>query len=121
MHELSIAQSMIELACEAAAREGAVRVTKLVARIGVLSGVVKEALLFSFELAAEGTACEGAALVIEDVPLTVMCPSCGQPKTLAQLNLLSCPTCAAPTADILTGTEMELVSLEVDAHEASRS
>ena len=55
MHELSIAQSLIDVACEAAEREGANRVTRLTARIGVLSGVVKECLLFSFGLAAEGT------------------------------------------------------------------
>ena len=62
MHELSIAQSLIELACEAALREGGDRIERLNLRIGQLSGVVREALEFSFALAAEGTACEGAAV-----------------------------------------------------------
>ena len=76
MHELSIAQSLIDLACEAALREGADRIERLNLRIGRLSGVVREALEFSFELAAEGTLCEGAILEIEDVPIAVMCPRC---------------------------------------------
>lgn len=119
MHELSIAQSLIEVACEAAEEAGAVRITRLCTRIGLLSGVVNEALLFCFELAAEGTPCEGATLEIEDVPLTVMCPDCNAPKTLEDRYCFLCPTCGSPTADILTGQEMELVSLEVDPHEAA--
>jgi hydrogenase nickel incorporation protein HypA/HybF len=114
MHELSIAQSLIELACEAATREGCERVTRLFIRIGALSGVVKEALEFSFELAAEETACAGAILEIEDVNVKVYCSSCEQRKTLSDDYLFCCPTCGSPTPEILTGRELELVSVEVD-------
>jgi hydrogenase nickel incorporation protein HypA/HybF len=113
MHELSIAQSLIELACEAAEREGAARVVKLSVRIGALSGVVKEALVFSFDLAAEDTACGGAVLAIEDVPLTVMCPRCHSPQTLPRIYQFSCPACGTPTPEVLTGRELDLVSIEV--------
>ncbi len=121
MHELSIAQSLIELACEVAAREGADCVTKLTARIGVLSGVVKECLLFSFDLAAENTPCAGALLEIHEVDLTVMCPECQAPQTLADLYCFRCPECASPTPEILTGRELELVSVEVTGHAAAHS
>ncbi len=73
MHELSVAQSLIELASEAAARDGSDRVCRLYIRLGALSGVVKEALEFSFDLAAEETPCAGATLEIEEVPITVLC------------------------------------------------
>ena len=114
MHELSIAQSLIELACEAAAQDGCERVTRLFIRLGALSGVVKEALQFSFELAAEETACAGATLEIEDVPITVFCSTCKERKTLSDDYLFCCPTCGLPTPEILTGRELELVSVEVD-------
>lgn len=67
MHELSIALSMIELASEEVDRRGGGRVTALHLKLGSLSGVVKEALTFSYEIACQGTALEGSQLVIEEV------------------------------------------------------
>jgi hydrogenase nickel incorporation protein HypA/HybF len=121
VHELSVAQGLIELACEAAAKEGADRVTKLSARIGVLSGIVKECLLFSFDLAAEDTPCAGAVLDIDEVALTVMCPQCKTPQTLTDLYRFRCPVCASPTSEILTGRELDLVSVEVSGHAAAHT
>src|SRR5258707_1168069 len=71
MHELSIALSMIEMATEEAERRGGVRVNALHIKLGPLSGVVKDALLFSYEVATGGTMLEGSRLVIEDVPIVI--------------------------------------------------
>lgn len=121
MHELSIARCVVDEACEAAARAGGVRITKLQLRIGVLAGIVDEALRFSFEMAAEGTACQGAALVIERVDLRVMCTHCKQSRTISDGFLLVCPECGSPTPDILAGQELELTSLEIESHAAADS
>ena len=121
MHELSIAQCVIDQACEAAARSGGGRVTKVVLRIGALTGVVDEALRFSFEVAAEGTICHGAALAIERVELRVMCPRCREPRTIESGFLLVCPECGSPTPEILAGRELELLSLEIESHAAADS
>lgn len=67
MHELSIALSIIEGAEEEAQRQGGARVCAVHLKLGPLSGVVKEALLFSYELACEGTSLEGSRLVIEEM------------------------------------------------------
>jgi hydrogenase nickel incorporation protein HypA/HybF len=66
MHELSIAVNIVELAEEEMIRHGGQRVRAVHLKLGPLAGVAKEALLFSFDLACEGTATEGSALVIED-------------------------------------------------------
>ena len=66
MHELSIALSLVELACEEASQRQLGSVQALHLRIGAQSGVVKEALRFSFDVAASGTPIEGATLSIED-------------------------------------------------------
>ena len=50
MHELSIAHSLVEIAEEAAAKAGVARVTVVHLRLGVLAGVVQDALLFGFEI-----------------------------------------------------------------------
>jgi len=121
MHELSVAQCVVDEACKAAAKEGAARVTKLWLRIGALAGIVEEALRFCFDVAAEGTACQGAALEIERVDLSVMCENCRQPRTLAERFLFVCPECGSPTPEILAGQELELVSLEITADAAADS
>ena len=62
MHELAIAESVVSKVLERAG--GRVTVVRL--RVGCLSGVVPDALMFCFELAAAGTTLEGAALEIEE-------------------------------------------------------
>jgi hydrogenase nickel incorporation protein HypA/HybF len=66
MHELSIALNIIEIAEQELARHGGERVRSVHIRVGPLAGVAKEALLFSFGLACEGTSAQGCSLIIED-------------------------------------------------------
>ena len=67
MHELSIALSLVELASDELARLGDVRLHAVHVRVGALSGVVSDALRFSFDVAADGTPVAGATLEIEEV------------------------------------------------------
>jgi hydrogenase nickel incorporation protein HypA/HybF len=112
MHELSIAISMVEMATEEAAKHGG-RVDALYLKLGRLSGVVKDALLFSWEIACEGTPLAGSRLVIEDIPIIVHCPNCGDDKELDAINAIYCPVCAVPTPEILQGKELEVTALEM--------
>lgn len=64
MHEVSIAQHLIELACQAAPEE---RILALQLRLGINSCVAAESLTFCFEVAARGTALEGVRLDFESV------------------------------------------------------
>jgi len=66
MHELSIALNIVEIANEELTRHGGECIRAVHIQLGPLAGVAKEALLFSFGLACEGTAAEGCRLVIED-------------------------------------------------------
>jgi hydrogenase nickel incorporation protein HypA/HybF len=68
MHELSVALSLIELAAEEGERQGG-RVCAVHIKLGALAGVVKDALVFSFEIACLDTPLAGSQLVIEDTPL----------------------------------------------------
>jgi hydrogenase nickel incorporation protein HypA/HybF len=113
MHELSIAMSMVEIATEEAAKHNGGKVNTLYLKLGRLSGVVKEALLFSWEVACEGTPLAGSQLVIEDVPIVVRCPKCGDDKQLEAINAFYCPVCATPTPEVLQGIELEVTALEI--------
>jgi hydrogenase nickel incorporation protein HypA/HybF len=114
MHELSIALSLVELAEEEAGRQGG-RVCAVHLRLGALAGVVKEALLSSYEMACADTSLEGSQLVIEEVPVVVFCPECQALRPLSSLQAFSCAECGTPTPDIRQGKELELVALEVES------
>ncbi len=119
MHELSVAMSLIDVACEEAARLGGVRVEALQVRVGRLSGVVRDALAFSFEIAAKDTAIEGARLDIEEVPVGVYCERCQAERTIADELPLACPVCGEPTPRVVRGRELQLVAMEVTEHAAA--
>jgi hydrogenase nickel incorporation protein HypA/HybF len=113
MHELSIAMSMVEMATAEAARHGGAQVHALHLKLGPLSGVVKEALLFSWEVACEGSPLAGSQLVIEEMPVIVRCPECRINRTLGSIQNFSCPVCRTPTPEVLSGRELEVVALEI--------
>ena len=112
MHELSIATEIVDIAQQEATRRG-VRVSAVHLKLGPLSGVVKEALLSAWEIAATGTELEGSRLEVEDVPVSAMCPTCGQPRTVDSSEWLRCPVCHTPLSDIQGGAELEVTGLEI--------
>ncbi len=121
MHELSIAMSLVEIAAEEAGRLGDAHIEAVHVRLGPLSGVVEDALRFSFDLVAEGTAIHGARLEIEHVPLAVHCTQCAEIRHPASIQHLRCPVCDTPTPDVVRGKDLELFALEVRDDVASHS
>jgi hydrogenase nickel incorporation protein HypA/HybF len=115
MHELSIVLSIIdEIGVESEARDlRDIEVVHL--KVGVFSGADPNALLFAWELAREGTPFERSHLDIETVPLVIHCAVCCQDRTPPSLYQLCCPECETPSDTIVTGRELEVVSLEVTA------
>lgn len=113
MHELSIAMSMIEMATDELKKYDARKVNTLYLKLGALSGVVSDALLFSWEIACQGTPLDGARLEIEEVPVVVYCANCRAEKTLSAVNSFFCPVCSTPAGEILQGKELEVTALEI--------
>jgi hydrogenase nickel incorporation protein HypA/HybF len=110
MHEMSIASALVDQVCDQAASLGAARVAEINLRMGVLSGIARS-LHFCFPSASRDTLCEGARLNIDEVPLTVLCTYCDAVKMPAALYNFRCPDCGRPTPKVLTGREMQLVSI----------
>jgi len=105
--------SIAEIAQEEAARRD-VQVCAVHLRLGPLCGVVKEALLSSYEMACFDTPLKNSRLVIEDVPIVVYCSKCKAERTLPSMQLFCCPECETPTPDVVHGKELEVVALEVE-------
>ena len=114
MHELSIAMSIVEFAEEEAVRRGSPRVTAVHLRLGTFSGVVKDALLSSYEMACADTRLAGSRLIIEEVPLVVYCSRCEARRPVDPNQWFSCPECGTPTPEIVRGKELEVMALELD-------
>jgi hydrogenase nickel incorporation protein HypA/HybF len=74
---------------------------------------IARSLYFCFKPAARRTPCEDADLRIIEVPLRVHCDACQQIKTPRALYNFRCPDCGYPTPKVVTGREMELVSIEL--------
>ncbi len=113
MHELSIAMSIVEMAEEESQRRGGVQVHAVHLRLGLLSGVVKEALLSSYEIACQATPLEGSQLLIEEVAVEIFCPKCNVTLPVRSIQWFCCPQCATPTPDVVRGKELEVVALEI--------
>jgi hydrogenase nickel incorporation protein HypA/HybF len=114
VHEVSVALGLLEQVETAARDEGADRVMAVVVKLGALSGIARDALLFSWDVVTAQTICEGSELRIEEVALVVECGRCGQGSPRPGSGLI-CPTCASIAPRIVRGRETEVVAVEVPA------
>jgi hydrogenase nickel incorporation protein HypA/HybF len=115
LHELSIAVSMVERVLEESESRGGLRVEAVHLKLGVLSGVDKDALAFSYEVACDGTALAGSSLIIDLIPLLIYCDVCAAERSPLSNWEIACPDCHSPSQKILRGRELEVSALEVAA------
>ncbi len=113
MHEYSIVQSLLDSCEENAKANGGTKVTKVVTKIGVMSGVEPDLLKTAFDTFKEKTMCENAEFIMNIQPVVIRCRSCGVESELSK-NQYSCPKCESVAIEILDGEEMYLMQLEVE-------
>jgi len=112
MHEISIMQSTLELAEEHARKAGGTAIARICLRIGIVSGVVPEAMEFAFDVLKKDTMAETASLKIERVPGVFRCSGCGAILRLADV-CFDCPSCHGLLIMDGGGAELELSQLEI--------
>jgi len=105
-------ESALDAVRHQAVKHGADRVTRIVLRIGVLSGVDEEALRFAFEALAPHGVAAGAALEIETVAARAHCPHCGTDFGVERGFIFQCPQCHEYSGDIRAGRELGIARLE---------
>lgn len=113
MHELSLAESAIELITDAARREGFTRARRIRFEVGALACVDADALRFAFESAALGTCAEGAQLELLAIAGEGECPRCGARAAIESLYDL-CARCDSGPLKVLRGTELRVKDLDVE-------
>lgn len=118
MHELAVCQALVEQVSDIVRQQGALSASRLMLRVGPLSGVVADLLASAFPLAAAGTCAEGAELNIIDASIRVRCQTCGA-ETDALPNRLLCGTCGDWHTQLIAGDELILESVELELVESS--
>ena len=112
MHELSLAESMVQLIEATQQREGFRRVRVVHLDVGELACVEPRALEFAFTSASVGTCAEGAELALRYVSGAGVCPGCGTHAAMPTLYEC-CPACQAHPLTAVAGTQMQLRDLDV--------
>lgn len=113
MHEMAIAQGILDIALTANEQEGGGRIIKIKLHIGEMTGVEPDALLFCFGALAAGTAASEADLDIEVIPLTGRCESCGYEFPIERYRFV-CPSCQSVKVETISGRELAVEHLEVE-------
>jgi hydrogenase nickel incorporation protein HypA/HybF len=113
MHELSIAQSVLEAVQAEAGRRPGARVCKVGLRVGELAGLDPESLRFGFEILVRETDLEGLQLEIENCPRRQRCPQCGN-EFVARDYEITCPGCGTARTECIGGDELEIAYLEIE-------
>lgn len=113
MHELSIAQSIVETVLREMEQRNLREVKAIGLRIGALSGVMTEALEFSYEVIIKETPLANTRLVIEKVPVRAKCGDCGQEFEVDEPFFL-CPGCGSGNVEVISGQELDIAYLEVE-------
>lgn len=117
MHEMALAQRILQVVLDAA---GDQEVRRFRVHIGRLQMVVPDSLRFSFELVGEGTAAAGAVLEMEETPARLQCGQCGAESGL-DLPPFLCRHCGASEIEVLSGDEVMVDAIELESGETIRS
>jgi hydrogenase nickel incorporation protein HypA/HybF len=114
MHEVSIAQGLLEIAIDNCTKQGYKGIELIKVKIGRASGVVPDSLLFAFEVLKVGTIAEKAVLTIEEIPVSGFCTKCNKNFTVAEAFIISCPLCGDTSFRVETGRELNVDEMEVN-------
>jgi hydrogenase nickel incorporation protein HypA/HybF len=113
MHELGIAQNILEIVRQAVPEEQTPSVRWIRIRVGQLAGVVPDSLDFCFSAIVSETKMAQAGLAIEQVPTVSRCKDCRHQFEIEDMLFL-CPACKGTNLEMVSGHELEIVEIELE-------
>jgi hydrogenase nickel incorporation protein HypA/HybF len=113
MHELSIALSIVDGALEELHKHGGKEASAVHMRIGRLSGVDNDALLFSYGIACQDTSLAHSHLIIESVEVVIFCPCCAAERPTLSFPLMTCAECGSFAQRVVHGEELEITGMVI--------
>ncbi|MBN2432505.1 MAG: hydrogenase maturation nickel metallochaperone HypA [Acidobacteria bacterium] len=113
MHEVSIAQNIVEIVTETLRQHPASVVRSVRISAGRLSGVDGEALRFALDVVKDGTVLADADFEIECPPAAGVCQNCGREVEMADIFVL-CPHCGSTAVQLTSGDQLQILDMEVE-------
>jgi hydrogenase nickel incorporation protein HypA/HybF len=113
MHELSVTESLLEIALRHGKSANASRITDLFLVIGQLSSIVDDSVQFYWDMISKDTLAEGALLHFERIPIRILCLDC-QNSFEPVGEELACPCCRSTRIEITAGEEFFLEAINVE-------
>ncbi len=113
MHELSIAQNLLDIVSEQCIKSGHKKIDSVNLRIGRASGILPDALIFAFDAIKSDSIAQDAMLNIEEVPVTGSCSECRRSFSVQGEFVLNCPLCMGNSFQITSGRELDIIDMEV--------
>ncbi len=113
MHEVSIAQGLLDIAIDNCKKGGYKGIERITVKIGKASGVMPDSLMFAFEAIKVGTIADKAVLVIEEIPVSGVCDGCKTHFTVNEAYVTECPNCGHLSFKLETGRELNIDEMEV--------
>lgn len=113
MHELSLAQNIIDTVREHVGNDRLAKVTEVVMEVGTASGVVGESLQFAYEAIVQDTPLASSTMTMVSVPFTVRCHACGT-ETESPAGFMVCPHCDSMDVSVVKGADMILKQIVVN-------
>ena len=114
MHELSVAQNIIEIVKDNVPECDYGKVKSVYLEIGEISGIVVDSLQFCFDAIKLDTPFQNTAMLIKNIPFVLYCNFC-KTETTNTLGTRSCAKCGGFDTSIISGTEMKITEVEINS------
>jgi hydrogenase nickel incorporation protein HypA/HybF len=113
MHELSIAQSILEIVNQHLPAGNSTQVKSVKVRVGKLSNILPDSLLFCFEAITKESDFEKTKLIIDIIPVTIECKDC---NALTETNdyVFCCPSCNSTNINVIGGNDLNIKEIEIE-------
>ena len=121
MHGLPVTQGIIDVAVQAAQRNGGQPIVAIDLVIGDLASIVDDSVQFYFDILSRGTLAEGAILRFRRHPATATCWDCKHTFETRAPLLPTCPQCGSVRLQLAGGRDFYVESIEVTDEDSSRA
>ena len=120
MHELSMADAIVKTVLDAAEKNQAEQILEVTIEIGKLTMLNPEQLRFLLEVLTEDTLLEGSEIILEEIPVEIVCKSCNY-AGLTDLDdsdhyllIVKCPECGERDLEVTAGRECNIKNIKIE-------